>query len=77
MKIVIVVKEGFNIRKIYTNRAVTRLSGEQVIIDQLHGSTESSSQLFSAPCGSITAFFILIKASTATLLPNQLFLLFT
>lgn len=48
-----------------TDNAVTVLSGEQVIIDQLHGSTESSSQLLRAPCGSFSPLLILIKSSTA------------
>lgn len=48
-----------------TDKAVTRLSGEQVIIAQLHGSTESSSQLVKAPCGSTSPLLILIRASTA------------
>lgn len=48
-----------------THRPITKLSGEQVIIAQLQGSTESSSQLFNTPCGSSKASLILIKASTA------------
>jgi len=48
-----------------THRQITRLSGEQVIIAQLQGSTESSSQLFNTPYGSCNASLILIKASTA------------
>jgi hypothetical protein len=33
---------------------------------QLQGSTESSSQLFNTPCGSLRAIFMVIKASTTT-----------
>jgi hypothetical protein len=50
-------------RKIYYN-PMTRFSEEQVIIAQLQGSTESSSQLFSTPCGSFNSLLIAIKAST-------------
>uniref|UniRef100_A0A2P2NL02 Uncharacterized protein n=1 Tax=Rhizophora mucronata TaxID=61149 RepID=A0A2P2NL02_RHIMU len=48
-------------------RPITRFSGEQVIIAQLQGSTESPSQLFKTPCGSSNASFTLIKASTSWL----------
>lgn len=47
-----------------THNPITRFSGEQVIIAQLQGSTESSSQLLRTPCGSFNAVFTLIKAST-------------
>lgn len=48
-----------------TYKPVTRLSGEHVIIAQLQGSTESSSQLLRAPWGSFNPFLIKIKATTA------------
>jgi hypothetical protein len=48
-------------------KPTTRFSGEQVIIVQLQGSTESSSQLVKTPCGSFKACFIIIKASTSWL----------
>jgi len=48
-----------------THSPITRFSGEQVIIAQLQGSTESSSQLLSTPCGSFNAVFKLIRACTA------------
>lgn len=47
-----------------THKPTTRLSLEQVIIAQLQGSTESSSQLFKTPCGSSNSLLTPIKAST-------------
>ena len=47
-----------------TDRPITRFSEEQVIIAQLQGSTESSSQVFNTPCGSFSSLLILINAST-------------
>ena len=55
-----------------THNPVTRFSVEQVIIAQLHGSTESSSQLLRTPCGSFKALLILIKASTAKTINHKL-----
>lgn len=46
-------------------RPMTRFSEEQVIIAQLQGSTESSSQLLRTPWGSFRSLFMAIKASTA------------
>nr|GMD27605.1 hypothetical protein ZEAMMB73_Zm00001d039203 [Ipomoea batatas]GMD28799.1 hypothetical protein ZEAMMB73_Zm00001d039203 [Ipomoea batatas] len=43
---------------------MTRLSEEQVIIAQLQGSTESTSQFLKTPFGSFKKFLIAIKAST-------------
>lgn len=48
-----------------THRPTTTFSDEQVIIAQLQGSTESSSQLFKTPWGSFKVSFRLIKATTA------------
>jgi len=45
-------------------RPMTRLSGEQVTIVQLHGSTESPSQFSSTPWGSWREAFIPIRAWT-------------
>jgi hypothetical protein len=57
----IILKKEKNLE---THKPITRFSGEQVIIAQLQGSTESSSQLLNTPCGSCKASLILIKAST-------------
>lgn len=47
-----------------TYKPITRPSGEQVIIFQSQGSTESSSQLPKTPWGSTRKFFMPIKAFT-------------
>jgi len=47
-----------------TYKPMTRFSEEQVIIAQLQGSTESSSQLLRTPWGSIKSLLIAIRAST-------------
>ena len=49
-----------------THRPITKFSGEQVIISQLHALTQSGSQMFKALCRSRKASLMLIKASTAT-----------
>ena len=49
-----------------THKPMTRFSGEQVIMAQLQGSTESSSQLFNTPCGSLRPTLMFINASTTT-----------
>ena len=46
-----VVTRNQDIESKNTYRIVTRLSGEQVIMVQLQGSTENSSQLFKTPRG--------------------------
>ena len=46
-------------------RPVTRFSGEQVTMVQLQGSTESWSQFFSMPWGSLRLFLIIMRAWTA------------
>ena len=43
---------------------VTSLSGEQVTVVQLQGSTESLSQFLSTPWGSMSRFLIVIRACT-------------
>lgn len=44
---------------------MTRFCGEQVIMAQLQGSTESWSQLLSTPCGSTSPCLMAINACTA------------
>lgn len=46
-------------------RPMTRFCGEQVIMAQLQGSTESWSQLLSTPCGSTSPCLMAINACTA------------
>jgi hypothetical protein len=52
--------------EVITYKPITKEeSEEQVIIAQLQGSTENSSQLLNTLCGSFSASLILIKATTA------------
>lgn len=59
-----------NKRKTY--RPMTKFSGEQVTIVQLHGSTESPSQFSSTPWGSSRERFMPIKACTEIIKKSQI-----